>query len=99
MRWYKINGVWKDERFNIEMKVAPIQTHSEKTVPWDVSAEAWKEYAAQGHGDQSHERLCERGGFGAAELAIFLYERIKRIEASGATMTGDRAAGDKGKAP
>lgn len=80
MMYYKINGVWKDGRFNTDLKTAPIQTHSEKDVPWDVSAEAWKEYAAQGHGNQSHERLCERGGFAASELAILLYQRIKRLQ-------------------
>ncbi len=79
MNWYLNNGVWVNGS-GVPMKAAPMQTHSEKGVPWDVSAEAWKEYAAQGHGRQSHERLCERGGFGAAELAILLYERIKRIE-------------------
>ena len=79
MQYYQVNGVWRDGRFNVALKTAPIQTHSEKDVPWDVSAEAWKEYAAQGHGDQSHERLCERGGFGASELAILLYERIQRL--------------------
>lgn len=82
MMYYQINGVWKDARFNTDLKTAPIQTHSERDVPWDVSAEAWKEYAAQGHGAQSHERLCERGGFSASELAILLYERIKRLERS-----------------
>jgi hypothetical protein len=80
MQYYLINGVWKDGLFNVELKTAPIQTHMEKDVPWDVSREAWKEYAAQGHGNQSHERLCERGGFAASELAILLYERIQRLE-------------------
>lgn len=80
MMYYKINGIWKDGVYNVALKTAPIQTHSEKDVPWDVSAEAWKEYAAQGHGNQSHERICERGGFGASELAILLYERIKRLQ-------------------
>ncbi len=81
--WYRNkDGLWV-----LDGKVgrsAPVQTHGERDVPWEVSAEAWKEYAAQGHGDQSHERLCERGGFGVAELAILLYDRIKRLE-GGAT--------------
>jgi hypothetical protein len=66
--------------FSQPERSAPVQTAGLRSVPWEVSAEAWKEYAAQGHGDQSHERLCERGGFGAAELAILLYDRIKRLE-------------------
>lgn len=80
MRWMRVNGVWRDERFNVPMVTAPIQTARETDVPWDVAAEAYKEYAAQHGTEQSLERLCERGGFGASELAILLYERIKRIE-------------------
>jgi hypothetical protein len=82
MNWYLVNGVWQNGA-GVPLKAAPIQTTQEKSVPWDVSAEAWKEYAAQGYGDQSHERICERAGFGAAELAILLYERIKRLERDG----------------
>lgn len=80
MRWTRRNYVWYDERFNAPMKTAPIQTGQERDVPWDVSAEAYKEYAAQYGTSQSLERLCERGGFGASELAILLFERIKRLE-------------------
>ena len=46
----------------------------------EVAREAYKEYAAQGHGDQSFELLHERGGFGCKELAQLLFERIKRLE-------------------
>lgn len=59
---------------------APVQ-RGEGSVPWEVSAEAWKEYAALGH-DQSHERLCARGGFSVEEIAVLLYQRIKRLEGS-----------------
>lgn len=48
-------------------------------MPLVVAEEAHKEYAAQGY-SQSLARLNERGGFGAAELAILLYQRIKRLE-------------------
>lgn len=82
MRWTRRNYIWYDERFNVPMQTAPIQTLNEKDVPWDVAAEAYKEYAAQYGTSQSLERLCERGGFSASELAILLFERIKRIEAS-----------------
>jgi hypothetical protein len=68
------------ERETRNGKRAPVQTQGEHDVAWEVSAEAWKEYAAEGHGDQSHERLCERGGFGLSELADLLYLRIKRLE-------------------
>lgn len=81
MKWY-FTGQWTDGAGR-PVKVAPIQvTQSARSIPLEVAAEAWKEYAAQGHGRQSLERLCERGGFGASEMAILLYERIKRIEST-----------------
>jgi hypothetical protein len=45
-----------------------------------VAEEAYKEYADQYGNSQSFERLCERGGFGIDELAILLFDRIKRLE-------------------
>lgn len=80
MRWMRVNGVWRDERFNVPMETAPIQVRGEGEVPLDVAVEAYKEYAAQYGTSQSLARLNERGGFGAAELAILLYERCKRLE-------------------
>jgi hypothetical protein len=65
----------------------PVQPEDPGRVPLEVSAEAWKEYAAQGHGDQSHERIIQRGGFGSLELAILLFQRIKRLESRGGSMT------------
>jgi hypothetical protein len=44
-------------------------------VPWELSARAWGQYAALGHGGQSHERLCERGGFGVYEFVHLLHGR------------------------
>ena len=44
-------------------------------VPWAMSAKAWEAYAAEGHGDQSHERLCERGGFGVEEFCACILGR------------------------
>lgn len=41
-------------------------------VPWSVHERAWRRYAALGHGDQSAERVAERGGFGWAELCVLL---------------------------
>lgn len=74
----RVNGVWN-------CPTAPMQCDRGDTAPLAVAAEAWKEYAAQGHGSQSLERINERGGFHAAELAILLYERIKRLEAAHAS--------------
>jgi hypothetical protein len=62
-----------------ERKTAPIQGERGVAfpgrVPWVISARAWGQYAALGHGDQSHERLCERGGFGVYELVHLLNGR------------------------
>lgn len=37
-------------------------------VPWAIHIDAWKGYAEAGHGDQSAERVAERGGFGYREI-------------------------------
>lgn len=77
--WHRSDGPqWPNPDQSQEV---PCQ-HERASVPREVSEEAWKEYARQGHGDQSHERLIQRGGFGSNELAIFLYQRCKRLEAS-----------------
>ena len=69
-----INGHWNCE-------TAPCQKQSEPgLIPRDVAEEAYKEYADQYGNSQSFERLCERGGFGIDELAILLFDRIKRLE-------------------
>lgn len=60
---------------------APMQK-SGTTIPMKIAEEAYKEYAAQFGTSQSLARLNERGGFGAEELAILLYERIKRLESA-----------------
>jgi hypothetical protein len=49
-------------------------------IPRIIAEEAYKEYAAQNGTSQSFERLCQRGGFCPSELAILLFERIKRLE-------------------
>jgi len=37
-------------------------------IPWWLAEIAWAEYARQGHGSQSCERINQRGGFGRHEL-------------------------------
>ncbi len=74
MNFFNTNGKWN-------VATAPVQVgYGEGQVPMVVAEEAHKEYAAQGH-SQSLARMNERGGFGASELAILLYQRIKRLEA------------------
>lgn len=81
MNWLCVDGVWQDGAGK-PIETAPMQVHerSNSKIPMRVAEEAYKEYAAQYGYAQSLNRLNERGGFGAAELAILLYERIKRIE-------------------
>ncbi len=42
------------------------------TVPWWVHLKAWEAYDRAGHGEQSAERIEERGGFGYGELQCLL---------------------------
>ncbi|WAT10134.1 hypothetical protein [Rouxiella badensis] len=62
------------------MTKVPMQKPRANDVDELIAREAYKEYAAQGHGSQSFERLHERGGFCAMEIILLLYQRIQRIE-------------------
>jgi hypothetical protein len=66
------NGAWNCE--------SVVMQRSGASIPKIIAEEAYKEYSAQGHGSQSFQRLQERGGFSAEEIAILLFDRIKRIE-------------------
>ena len=83
MRFLCLNGVWKDGAGRV-LPTAPMQRSQDimgdHKIPRVVAEEAYKEYAAQNGTSQSFDRLCERGGFGPSELAILLFERIKRLE-------------------
>ncbi len=79
MQFLNYNGEWQSNGKKID--TFPIQdTRGDCDVPLVVAEEAYKEYAAQHGARQSLKRLGERGGFGASELAILLYERCKRLE-------------------
>ena len=79
MDFLRYNGVWTDGASEIE--TFQIQENSrDREVPHVVAEEAYKEYKARYGGSQTLERLGERGGFGSSELAILLYQRIKRLE-------------------
>jgi hypothetical protein len=80
--WICWNGQWQDRATGLPAETAPVQLvpRIDARVPVEIAQEAYKEYAAQHGTSQSFERLCERGGFSATELAILLYERIKRLE-------------------
>lgn len=83
--WILLNGRWTNGA-GVSLKCMPVQPfrsyEGRSELPEDVVKEAYKEYAAQYGTEQSLERLNERGGFTWSELAILLYERIKRIQQS-----------------
>lgn len=56
------------------LQVAPLRTPDGKRyqIPWWIHLKAWEQYARLGHGDQSAERVAERGGFGLEEILIML---------------------------
>lgn len=41
-------------------------------IPWAIAKQAYKEYVRRGHGDQSLERVAERGGFSPEEIDALL---------------------------
>lgn len=82
MNWLCINGTWTNGA-GVPMECMPVQRvpdYLRSEIPSDVAKEAYKEYAAQYGTSQSLARLNERGGFGWAEMAILLFERVKRLE-------------------
>jgi hypothetical protein len=80
MRFLRHNGVWKNGADH-KLPTFPVQDNRiDRDVPLAVAEEAYKEYSAQFGASQSLARLGERGGFGSSELAILLFERIKRLE-------------------
>ena len=48
-------------------------------VPWSIAELAYSVYVRHGGGDQSLERLAERGGFGAAEMDKLLPDWRERV--------------------
>ena len=80
--WMRTNGKYPES-----LPVVPVQVEFDTyrgsikpTVPLELSLEAYKEYAEQYGTSQSHDRMIERGGFGILEIAVLLFERIKRLE-------------------
>ena len=50
-------------------------------LPWPVAEAIWEHlYAALGHGDQSLERIAERGGFSYREIEVMADLLRKRRE-------------------
>lgn len=60
----------------------PVQMGRKRTtMRRDIAALAWEEYAAQGHGAQSLDRIGERGGFGTFEVIHLLADALIRERA------------------
>lgn len=81
MRFTCVNGQWKD--YSKKCETFPLQVVNIRELPKVIAEEAYKEYAKRYGTDQSIKRLGERGGFGAAEIAILLFHRIERIQQGG----------------
>lgn len=56
-------------------------TVTERGVPEAIARLAYEEYANQGHGSQSFDRLHERGGFSETEIVLLLADLIERERA------------------
>lgn len=70
---------WRDGAGR-SLQTCPVQREEHSVLPRELVEEAYREYAAQGHGSQSLERLNERGGFGVGEVLMLLYDRINRLQ-------------------
>ena len=71
-KWYTI---WPKENGNIYGR---IQSEKFNVLPIEILRMAYDEYAAQGHGGQSFERIQERGGFSAREVISLLADSVLR---------------------
>jgi len=76
MRFMCVNGQWRD--YNKKCQTFPLQPT--KDLPRVVAEEAYKEYSTCFGTQQSLDRIGERSGFGAAEIAILLFHRIERLQ-------------------
>ncbi len=76
MRFLCVNREWQE--YGKPTKTFPLQ--QTKELPWRIAEEAYKEYVTRYGSQQSLKRLAERGGFGSAEIAILLFQRIQRLQ-------------------
>jgi hypothetical protein len=82
IRWPTTDGEgWRDSNGEV-IECAPLQPS--RSIPLFVAEEGYKEYVEQFSNSQDLNCLNQRGGFGAAELCILLYYRIKRLEGKNA---------------
>ncbi len=77
---YRSKWHFSDDRQPIQSDSAVNRPISDGRIPTEIAKEAYQEYADEGHGSQSFERMHERGGFAIYETLILLYNRIKRLE-------------------
>ena len=78
MEFMSYNGEWQVDGKPVE--TFPVQdTRGQSRVPVVVAEEAYKAYTARYGSRQTLKRLGERGGFGAAEIAILLFQRCQRL--------------------
>lgn len=81
-RWFMGAGVWKGRRMPWQIprrwRTGRAPGDGSDTVPEPIARLAYEEYANQGHGGQSFERIHERGGFGVTEVVNLLADLIER---------------------
>lgn len=66
-------------------RLFPVQKYG--LIPWAIGMEAWLAYAAEGHGNQSCERIAERGGFGISEMDRYVPDWRVRVSEMTALQT------------
>lgn len=67
---------WQTSGFEIRQRRTP-----RPQLPEPIARLAYEEYVNQGHGNQSFDRLHERGGFGVTEVISLLADLIERERA------------------
>ena len=79
-----------ERRFPIQGRGA---YRGQRSVPWWVGEMAWRSYARAGHGQQSVERIAERGGFDWAELGELLADQMEFERATTHPESGEGGEG------
>ena len=77
-RFFKIAEIPKD--FPVNQSTADRSYNKKQFIPKEIAQVVWEQYAKDGHGSQSVERIGERGGFGWYEIVFYLYSKITEFE-------------------
>ncbi len=78
MRFTKIAEIPKD--FPINQSTTDRSYDKKQFIPKEIVQIVWEQYAKDGHGSQSLDRIGERGGFGWYEITFYLYSKIQELQ-------------------